>query len=195
MFAHAQGCTCRPAKYVGRVGALAVALGVGTAILGFAGVAAADGEAGTSGRSAGEGSTRAEDSGRATAARSGGRRDVPAPAAASDDDGSNARTAVAGQRAVNPRASADTRDSQTREAPQPQRLGEIGAEVVGPWKPLVAHQQPGSIHQVIVRRHLGSKQAIHHIPIDGIEGVTLVGVAGVHGRAARGPQPAGKAAP
>ena len=48
MFPQTQGFDSHAAKHVGRVGALAVALGVGAAILGFPGVTAADGDTGTS---------------------------------------------------------------------------------------------------------------------------------------------------
>lgn len=80
MFSHtAHQFDCRATRFVGRVGALAVALGVSGAILGFAGVAAADTGTPDSGAgSSGEASTRSGDRGRATATRAADRRSAEA---------------------------------------------------------------------------------------------------------------------
>lgn len=132
----------RPARYVGRVGALAIALGIGTAILGFSGAAAADsgtsdrgagGSAGTSGAggaagTTGAGSARRGDSGRATTTRAGDRRNAPntevsAPETGSDADSSNGRAVAPEQRALSPRAAAGSRDSRTRDHEPPSAGG------------------------------------------------------------------------
>lgn len=81
------------AVYVGRVGALAVALGVGTAILGCSAVVAAD-----TGGSAGGESTQAGD-GRATVkTRGGNRRSAP------DTSSQDTPAVTAGRRAAGPRS-------------------------------------------------------------------------------------------
>jgi hypothetical protein len=83
----------RPVDYVGRVGALAVALGVGAAILGFTGVAAAEtgggDTAGAGGResSAGDPGQKANNKGRSgnrRGARDGAAGSQPAPPPAVD---------------------------------------------------------------------------------------------------------------
>ena len=64
--------------YVGRIGALAVALGVGTAIIGLTAVASADSGAGNGSGSAGEESTQSGESGRSPARARAGNRRAPA---------------------------------------------------------------------------------------------------------------------
>lgn len=111
-FSQTQRIDCRPSKYVGRVGALAVALGVGGAVLGFAGAANADtGPSNSGARSADEGS-RTGDTGRATATRATDRRtatanQTDAPATGADAEGAYGRAAAPGQRALGPRESED----------------------------------------------------------------------------------------
>ncbi len=50
-----------------------------------------------------------------------------------------------------------------------QQLVEI-LQITGTGKTLVAHQQAGRIHQLGIGRGLHCQQAIHHIPIQGMEG-------------------------
>ena len=137
MFVHAEGCNCRPSRFVGRVGALAVALGVGTAILGLSGTAAAD----TSNPD-----SAAADAGRGTAGRAADQRSarsphVSAPAASADADSTLGRTAPTGQPPVGGRASADSaadgagnRSARTRAALTPSVAGPQSGPVaaVGP---------------------------------------------------------------
>ena len=106
MFSHtAHQFDCRATRFVGRVGALAVALGVSGAILGFAGVAAADTGTPDSGSgSTGEASTRSGDRGRATATRAADRRSAEATsrpdARAGRAAGASGATAEAGSRSA-----------------------------------------------------------------------------------------------
>lgn len=112
MSSHTQRFDCRPSKYVGRVGALAVALGVGGAVLGFAGVAMADPGPSEGGARSASDESRTGDTGRATAARAADRRtaaagQTSAPATAAGTEGSNDRVVGPGQRPLGPRASED----------------------------------------------------------------------------------------
>ena len=119
IYSHAQRFDARPSKYVGRVGALAVALGVGGAVLGFAAAATADTGTSDSGApSAGEGS-RTGDTGRAAATRGADRRTATAgqtasaPTDGSADESLAGRAVTPGQRSPDARASTPNRASTT----------------------------------------------------------------------------------
>ena len=80
------------------------------------------------------------------------------------------------------------------EAPEPQGFGQIVLQIRRARKTLVAHQQAGRIHQVLVGGDLHRQQPIHRIPIGCIEGMGLL----VHSVGARkdrglkdGPSPVG----
>lgn len=123
----------RSAFYVGRVGALAVALGVGTGILGFTGAAAADTGSGETAGSAGQDSTRTGDSrsatgNAATGPRRSPRRGAPAPAQAvgvpsvsSAADTSESEPTSRGRRSGGPRSGAAVTVTQGRKAGTPAR--------------------------------------------------------------------------
>ena len=110
------------AVYVGRVGALAVALGVGTAILGFSAVAVAD--PGSTPGSSGDESTQS-DAGRATAkTRAGSRRGAPA-------EKSGSAAAVAGRRTGTPRSSVTVTDGPGRDASLSPAVPQSPADLIG----------------------------------------------------------------
>ncbi len=65
------------------------------------------------------------------------------------------------------------------EPPEAQQLGQVVADVAGARKPLVAHQQPGGIHQLGIAGLGAGQQTIHQIPIQGVERMGLVGGTGL----------------
>lgn len=125
MFSRALAFNEQSARYVGRVGALAVALGVGAAIVGFSGVAAADGDTPDSRAVGPAGSSGLGDSGRAAATRGADRRNAPggrvsAPAAASEaTTPTTGRAVTPVRRAAGSRAGAESGFSRARAALRP----------------------------------------------------------------------------
>ncbi len=121
MIANALGSDCRPSRFVGRVGALAVALGVGAAIVGFPAAAGADDGtsdrgAGRSAESTGQRSAGAGSAGREVAARAADRRSATgdrASAPATDSDAPAGRAVAPGSHSVGAQASGDTAENNT----------------------------------------------------------------------------------
>jgi hypothetical protein len=48
-------------------------------------------------------------------------------------------------------------------------------QVVGAGETLVAHQKTGGIHQMGVGRRLHGQQTVEHVPVEGVEGMALLG--------------------
>jgi hypothetical protein len=61
------------------------------------------------------------------------------------------------------------------EAPEPQHFFKVILQVVGAGEALVAHQQTGGIHELGVGRGLHGQQSVEHIPVEGVEGMALLG--------------------
>ncbi len=118
----------RSTHYVGRVGALAVALGIGTAVMGWAGAAVAETGPGNASGASGEESTRSGDSGpSAGKARAGSRRgasgDSPAPTGArevpADAGSTDSRAGTPGRRSGVAQSSAVGEGTRAREGRVP----------------------------------------------------------------------------
>jgi len=71
------------------------------------------------------------------------------------------------------------------QAPVAQAALKVVAQVGGTREVVVAHQQPGSINEMLIGGHLGGQQTVDHLPVGGMEGMALV--VGGHGGGMGGP--------